>query len=735
MLVKMKKSLRIFITAAICLFSMTAAATQTVQKDTAAINGAIKLFDSGDRAGAFLLLKTLENTGDLRILSRLGWCYYYGSGVEENRDSAYQYFKRSINDPDGFGVDGMAICYQHGVGVKKDIKKAEELHKKALAMGNLHAAGNLAILYDGLGNKAEAIRYWEISYKSNLPPSKKSYAAYLLGHLHQDAKQKISWWEKSAQLGYHDALLSLGQLYNYGGLVAVDMPKALEYAQLYAERTGDKVPYAAAAFDWAIEKMALQDWMLAEKYMVIAADSGEKRAYWYAFELTGNGKYALMAAESGDERGFGEAGVYLMNLRKDNPQAAEEYKQKAINYYQKAIELQDSNSLNALCNLAATYAETKNADGIEKSLELYQQAALWHFPRGLRGAGLAYAMISPMGVDEEAKKKYALLALEHIASAMFNGDKAAKDFMENVLPFADKYSDTPEAKFFKGVKLVMQTPPDKADPKVIAEAEKLIKAAADAGCVQAMMAYGIDIVQKPEVEVQYLRKAVATGNLHAKWLLGSTPQFEQIVSEADRVKYLKELIAVGNKNSRNLYAQLLAAQGKNTEAIQEYRAAIAEGHAGSMTMLHLLLLQQDNEKTMDEAFKLLEQAMDKHDGLAQCLAGMNCLDNPNFSPRFGMHLLMKGVVDRGGTIYFHLHCIAMNYAQGIGVTKSAENAKRIAEIMLEKGYAYGFYTMGILYQTGVFGKADMAKAKEYYQKGAEQGVSECVEALKNCNQQ
>ena len=39
--------------------------------------------------------------------------------------------------------------------------------------------------------------------------------------------------------------------------------------------------------------------------------------------------------------------------------------------------------------------------------------------------------------------------------------------------------------------------------------------------------------------------------------------------------------------------------------------------------------------------------MDKHDGLAQCLAGMNCLDNPNFSPRFGMHLLMKGVVDRG----------------------------------------------------------------------------------------
>ena len=134
----------------------------TVQKDTAAVNGAIKLFDSGDRAGAFLLLKTLEHTGDLRVLSRVGWCYYSGSGVEENRDLAYQYFNRSIDDPDGFGVDGMAICYQHGIGVKQDSVKAEELHKKALARGKLYASGNLAILYDGLGNKGEASRYGKL---------------------------------------------------------------------------------------------------------------------------------------------------------------------------------------------------------------------------------------------------------------------------------------------------------------------------------------------------------------------------------------------------------------------------------------------------------------------------------------------------------------------------------------------------------------------------------------------
>ena len=74
--------------------------------------------------------------------------------------------------------------------------------------------------------------------------------------------------------------------------------------------------------------------------------------------------------------------------------------------------------------------------------------------------------------------------------------------------------------------------------------------------------------------------------------------------------------------------------------------------------------------------------------------------------------------------------LATNFAQGKGVAKSAENAKRIAEIMLEEGFSYGFYTMGQLYQMGAFGKADTAKAREYYRQGAKQGCSQCAEELK-----
>ncbi|MBR7130888.1 MAG: sel1 repeat family protein [Lentisphaeria bacterium] len=708
-----------------------AAEAKNTTKDVSTLEAAIKHFDSGDREGAFLLLKNAENSGDPRILSRLGWCYYFGSGVEENREAAYQYFKRSIDDPDGFGIDGMGICYQHGVGVEKDLAKAEEMHKKALAKGNLYALGNLAFLYGRSGNDAEAIRYWEMCYKSKLPPFWLAFSAYMLGNLHENPKEKISWWEEAGKRGFSEALLELSKFYNFGDTVEIDMSKSLEYAKMYAGDTGDKAPYAAVAFDWAIEKMVLQDMEMAAKYMLIAADNGEKRAYWYAFKLSGNGKYALLAAESGDERGFAEAGNYLMNRRKENPQAAEEYRQRAVNYYRKAIDLQGADSLNAICNLAAAYAEKQDAENIEKALKLYQEAACWHFPRGLSAAGVIYAMFSQMEIDDEAKRKYALLALEHLASAFFYGDKdAADDLMEKISPLAEKYSDTPEAKFFNGIKLIMRIPQDQAEAKVIAEGEKLIKAAADAGCIQAMMVQGTYIAPNPEVAVQYLQKAAAAGNLYAKWLLGSTPQFAQILPVADRLNYLKELIAVGNKNSRNLYAQLLDEQGKTAMAIKEYQAAIAEGHAGSMTLLYLLLLRQGDVKMIVEAWELLRQAIEKHDGLAQCFVAERCLDSPSFSPRFGMHLLMKGIVDGTEASYYYLHRIAMNYAQGKGVTKSAENAKRIAGKMIEQGYAYGFYTMGVLYRIGVFGKADTEKAKEYYKKGAEQGVQECIEALK-----
>ena len=57
---------------------------KVINQNTDAVIGAIRLFDSGNRDEAYILLKTVESSGDLRILARLGMCYYGGQGVNES---------------------------------------------------------------------------------------------------------------------------------------------------------------------------------------------------------------------------------------------------------------------------------------------------------------------------------------------------------------------------------------------------------------------------------------------------------------------------------------------------------------------------------------------------------------------------------------------------------------------------------------------------------------------------
>ena len=73
------------------------------------------------------------------------------------------------------------------------------------------------------------------------------------------------------------------------------------------------------------------------------------------------------------------------------------------------------------------------------------------------------------------------------------------------------------------------------------------------------------------------------------------------------------------------------------------------------------------------------------------------------------------------------------YVKGLGVKKSPENAKKLCEAMIEQGYPAGFLTMGEMYQQGVWGKPDLEKARECFQKGAAMGDEACRQALHKLN--
>ena len=57
----------------------------------------------------------------------LGMCYYYGGGVEENKETAFQYLKEaSLGENASLAAQYyLARCYQNGIGTEPNPERAE----------------------------------------------------------------------------------------------------------------------------------------------------------------------------------------------------------------------------------------------------------------------------------------------------------------------------------------------------------------------------------------------------------------------------------------------------------------------------------------------------------------------------------------------------------------------------------------------------------------------------------
>ena len=141
----------------------------------------------------------------------------------------------------------------------------------------------------------------------------------------------------------------------------------------------------------------------------------------------------------------------------------------------------------------------------------------------------------------------------------------------------------------------------------------------------------------------------------------------------------------------------------------------------------------DGNATYDEALEYLFKAIKQNNGQAQCILGGAFLRAPDATPRQAVTFMMKGIIDGADYLDPFLRHLAYAYANGSGVKKSPENAKKLCEIMIEQELPAGYLTMGEMYQKGVFGKADIEKAREYFQKGAAMNDESCQQALQKLN--
>jgi TPR repeat protein len=79
----------------------------------------------------------------------LGYCYFYGEGVRENRKRAVYWYKKAAAKQDDKALFNLALCCKYGQGVPYSVRWAKYYLKKASELGHKRAKDHLKELIDG----------------------------------------------------------------------------------------------------------------------------------------------------------------------------------------------------------------------------------------------------------------------------------------------------------------------------------------------------------------------------------------------------------------------------------------------------------------------------------------------------------------------------------------------------------------------------------------------------------
>ena len=109
--------------------------------------------------------KTIEQlihkaqAGDAKSQNELGDCYYFGKGVEENYDKAFDWFKKSAEQGYPAAQFNLGLCFYYGKGVKEDTDRALEFLKQSAEQGHSVAQEWLEKLFGSESRTKKTVSY------------------------------------------------------------------------------------------------------------------------------------------------------------------------------------------------------------------------------------------------------------------------------------------------------------------------------------------------------------------------------------------------------------------------------------------------------------------------------------------------------------------------------------------------------------------------------------------------
>jgi TPR repeat protein len=97
-----------------------------------------KAYEMGDHALAFSRYKLLAERGDVSAQVNIGWMYYYGEGVSQDKSLALVWYRKAAEQGDVSSMFNLAYGYDHGDGVRRDLNESRRWYAKAAEQRNMH---------------------------------------------------------------------------------------------------------------------------------------------------------------------------------------------------------------------------------------------------------------------------------------------------------------------------------------------------------------------------------------------------------------------------------------------------------------------------------------------------------------------------------------------------------------------------------------------------------------------
>ena len=326
-------------------------------------------------AEVFSGIKVLAEQNDPISCCIIGFYYFNGYYVEEDKVEAVKWWKKSAEEKYAVAQYNLGVCYDNGYYVEENKAEAVKWYRKAAEQGNADAQYNLGICYDrGEGvekDKEEAVKWYKKAAEQG-----DSIAQYNLGNCYdngegvkEDKEEAVKWYKKAAEQGVSSAQYNLGLCYDRGEGVEENKEEAVKWYKKAAEQGVSSAQYNLG------------------------------NCYYNGEGVEENKSEAVKWYRKAAEQGNADA-QYNLGICYDRGEGVEKDKEEAVKWYKKAAEQGHSS---AQYNLGIVLIEEQE---YEEAKNFFEQALLQGETAAHYGLALLYEQGN--GVPQNGKKAISL---------------------------------------------------------------------------------------------------------------------------------------------------------------------------------------------------------------------------------------------------------------------------------------------------------------------------------------